>query len=118
MVGRPPLPVGGYGKIRFNDVTKPGGPKQVRAYCQYRDLDGRTRQVSATGATKSAAERELKARLATRSASTADGITGDTRFRVTAERWYQTIVSAVAAGDRSPSTAAQYRCFRPAPFAR
>jgi integrase len=107
MSGRPPLPIGGHGKIRVNTV----GPKTIRAFCQYRDLDGRTRQVSATGASKSAAERALKARLATRSASTADDITGDTRFRIAAERWYRTIVAAVEAGDRSPSTAAQYRSF-------
>jgi integrase len=109
MAGRPPLAIGSYGKIRTNDVTKPGGPKTIRAYTQYRDPDGRTRQVSATGASRAAAERELKARLAARSASTADDITGDTRFKVAAERWHQTIVAAVEAGDRSPSTAAAYR---------
>lgn len=109
MGGRPPLAIGAHGKIRYQDITKPGGPKNFRALCQYRDLDGRTRQVEAAGPTRPAAERELKARLATRSASTADDITPDTRIRVAAERWYTTIVAAVDDGERSPSTGAQYR---------
>ncbi len=106
MAGRPPLPIGQHGKIRFKELE----PKRVRAYCQYRDLDGKTRQVSATGASESAAERALKTQLTQRSASGTD-INGDTRFRVAAERWFTCVEAAVEAGDRSPNTAAQYRSF-------
>jgi integrase len=40
-----------------------------------------------------------------------DDVTGDTPFCRAAERWHATITDAVKTGDRSPSTAAQYRCF-------
>lgn len=109
MPGRPPLAIGTHGKIRTNDVTKPGGPKAFRAYCQYRDFDGKTRQVSGSGTSAAAAERALKAALATRSVSTADDITADTRLKVAAEQWFKTIEAAVADGERSPRTAAAYR---------
>ncbi len=104
-MARPPLPIGGHGKVRFSEA----GPGRIIARCQYRDSDGRTRQVEATGKTEPAAERELKKRLADRAAPAADDITGDTRLRVAAERWYATITAAAEAGERSPSTAAAYR---------
>jgi hypothetical protein len=56
MAGRPPLGIGTYGRIRTKEI----GPKSHRAYCQYRDLDGRVRQVSASGPSGPAAERALK----------------------------------------------------------
>lgn len=108
MAGRPPLPIGQHGEIRY---SKPSRTRKITAYCQYRDLDGRTRQVQACGQSKAEAVRELKTNLATRSASTAADITGDTRVKIAAEGWYATIVAAVEAGERSPSTAAQYRSF-------
>lgn len=107
MAGRPPLPIGGRGKIRYLEVTS-GGQRKTRAYCQYRDLDGRTRQVSATDDTRAAAQRALLGRLAQRSGNAGD-ITADTRFRVAATRWLAGITAAVEAGERSPSTAAAYR---------
>lgn len=104
MAGRPPLPLGTHGKIR----TKVIGPKRVRAYCQFRDFDGVTKQYEETGPSEPAAERALKAKLAARTAATAD-ITGDSKFTTTADRWYATILAAVADGERSPATAAAYR---------
>jgi hypothetical protein len=41
-VGRPPLPLGTYGKILF--LAQPGG--QVKARAKFRDFDGRVRLVS------------------------------------------------------------------------
>lgn len=110
MAGRPPLPIGSHGKIRKNDVTKPGGPKTWRAYCQFRDLDGNTRQVGATASSGAAAERALKAKLAERVGNgSGQDITPDTKLRQVAEAWYETIAAQADAGERSPATAAQYR---------
>lgn len=109
MAGRPPLAVGTYGNIRANDVTKPGGPKTWRAYCQFRDLDGRTRQVSATGKSESSAKRALKEKLTERSATASETITPDTKIRVVAEEWLATIQAQVDSGERSPGTSALYR---------
>ncbi|HKR50132.1 MAG TPA: site-specific integrase [Pseudonocardiaceae bacterium] len=107
MAGRPPLEIGTHGKIRTSEV----GPKMIRAYCQYRDLDGRTRQVSATGAAKTAAGRALEKRLAQRSSNATAEIAPETKLRVVAEAWYVTVTQAVEAGRKSPTTAGQYRCF-------
>ena len=62
MAGRPPLRIGELGKIRFKVL----GPKAIRAYGQFRNLAGETRQVEATGTSRAAAERELKTRCAAR----------------------------------------------------
>lgn len=104
MAGRPPLPVGSNGKItarRFGDG--------YQARCRYRDADGKTRLVSATGPTSGAAERALRTALLRRSASGEDSLTGDTRFQLAAEQWFAGVRSAAEAGERSPSTVDTYR---------
>ena len=52
-MGRPPLPVGTFGKIGF--IEQPDGVMQARA--RFRDYDGRTRLVAKTGRSRAAAER-------------------------------------------------------------
>lgn len=107
MPGRPSLDIGTHGKIRTSEVE----PTAWRAYCQYRDLDGRTRQVSASGASRAAAERELKRKLKRRSTTSTADITPETKLKQAAEEWYLTFTTMVDAGRRSPTTAEQYRCF-------
>jgi hypothetical protein len=63
-VGRPPLPLGTYGKILF--LAQPSG--QVKARVKFRDFDGRVRQVGRVASSRAAAERALKADLANRQA--------------------------------------------------
>lgn len=60
--GRPPLPVGSYGKIAVLHV----GPSQYKARARYRDSDGTTRSMARFGQTKGEAERRLRAALASR----------------------------------------------------
>jgi integrase len=74
-MGRPPLPVGAHGKIRFYELSSGG----FRAKTKVRDSDGVTREVERTGKSRAAAERALKDSLRTRQASTGGEITGDTR---------------------------------------
>lgn len=111
MAGRPPLDIGTHGKIRTSDTGETGGPKAWRAYCQYRDLDGKTRQVSASGPSIAAAERELKRKLKQRSTTSTDEITPETKLKQAAEAWHRTFTASVDAGRRSPTSAEQYRCF-------
>jgi integrase len=103
-MGRPPLEIGTYGKIRSYET-----PTGWRARTKYRDADGVTRPVERIGKSEAAAIRNLKSALRDRTAPTGGAITGDTRFRDVAERWFATIQAAADRGDRSPNTASQYR---------
>ena len=105
-MGRPPLPIGTHGRIRFYPVAGGG----FRACTKFRDHDGVTRPVERAGKSRAAAERNLKAALRDRAGvNTGSTITGDTRFRDVAELWFTTITAAVDQGRRSPGTADQYR---------
>src|SRR3954447_17065244 len=83
-MGRPPLPVGTFGKIGF--LLLPSGEVQARA--RFRDFDGRTRLVSKTGATRASAERALKTELAARRGPGGAGvITASSRVSALVEAW-------------------------------
>ncbi|WP_433464366.1 tyrosine-type recombinase/integrase [Spirillospora sp. CA-128828] len=83
-MGRPPLPVGTAGKIRFQKL----GPRRIRARVNVRDYDGETREVTRFGPTQAAAERRLKEALRDRDGALVDGeITADTRLRDAAKLW-------------------------------
>ncbi|MQA17273.1 MAG: hypothetical protein GEV09_25060 [Pseudonocardiaceae bacterium] len=59
MMGRPPLPVGTYGRINVYKL----GARRFRAQAKYRDYDGVTRKVERVGQSRTAAENNLKAAL-------------------------------------------------------
>ncbi|MPQ96473.1 hypothetical protein GB931_00755 [Modestobacter sp. I12A-02628] len=83
-MGRPPLPVGTFGKIGF--LLLPSGEIQARA--RFRDFDGRTRLVSKTGVSRAAAERALKTELpARRGPGGAGVITASSRVSALVEAW-------------------------------
>ncbi|MDJ1372437.1 tyrosine-type recombinase/integrase [Gulosibacter molinativorax] len=69
-MSRPRLTIGTFGDVGFQ--TAPNG--RVTARARYRDWDGKSRLVQATGDTKRAAEQALKARLAERSLFQQSGI--------------------------------------------
>ena len=84
MAGRPPLPVGTFGKVTF--VAQASGAVQARV--RFRDYDGRARLASKTARTKAAAERALRDAVRERQAPGAGGgVTADTRVRELAEVW-------------------------------
>ncbi|MFD5329489.1 hypothetical protein ACFWJO_37005, partial [Streptomyces sp. NPDC127092] len=62
-MGRPRTPIGTFGVIATR--VQPNGNHVARA--RYRDWDGSNRLVQATGASRAAAERKLKQKLAERS---------------------------------------------------
>jgi integrase len=85
-VGRPPLPLGTYGKVLF--IAQPSG--QVKARAKFRDFDGRVRLVSKVGPSRAAAERALKAEFTSRQAPGGVGaLTAATRMVALAEAWIE-----------------------------
>jgi hypothetical protein len=81
--GRPRTAIGTFGQVR---VTIVGGRYQART--RYRDLDGRLRRVTATGASRRASEALLKERLATRSGFGSGGVLSrSSPFGDLAELW-------------------------------
>src|SRR3546814_1259018 len=79
--GRPPTDLGTWGSIHTFRVRDGA----YRARTRIRDADGMTRQVTATGTTKAAADRALRAKLAERKAPTEQSITAEDRKEHTSE---------------------------------
>jgi integrase len=102
---RPSLPVGSHGKI----TTRPEGAGFV-ARTKFRDADGVVRPVKRSGKSRAAAERALKAALATRQTPIAAGqLSPETRLTKVAALWLLEVEKAVDEGRRSPGTLSTYR---------
>jgi integrase len=82
-VARPELPVGTWGKVRTEQL----GPNRFRARTRFRDYDGKTRDVEASGNTRPSAERALTVKLRDRTTPNDDEITRDTRIEALADLW-------------------------------
>ncbi|MBT2498526.1 tyrosine-type recombinase/integrase [Agromyces sp. ISL-38] len=85
MAGRPRLPIGTYGTIQTTELAR----GRVRAQTRFRDWDGQTRQVVATGESRNAAVTALKVDLneRMRHAGTQGSLTPDSRFADLADAW-------------------------------
>src|SRR6266545_22991 len=88
-MARPPLPVGTWGNIR----TEKLGPNRYCARARFRDYDGKTRDVEATGTTGPAAVRALKEKLRDRTAPNDDEITRETHISLLANLWIEEITA-------------------------
>ena len=97
-MARPPLPIGTFGSIATMEVR----PGVYRARTRFRDFDGVTREVKGTGRSAAAAVRELKAKIADRSAPSGDLIGPDMRLSQVAVIW----LSLYRAEQRSEATTA------------
>ncbi|GAA5122732.1 tyrosine-type recombinase/integrase [Alloalcanivorax gelatiniphagus] len=97
-MARPTLPLGTFGKITTTEVR----PGVYRARTRFRDFDGATREIKATGRSAAAATRELKTKIAERSAPAGDLISPDMRISQVAETW----LSLYRAEQRSEATTA------------
>jgi len=96
-MGRPPLPVGTFGKIHVRVV----GKGRVEARASFRDFDGRRRLVARYGRTRAEAERRLREALRDRSATTTSPAAADTRLAKMAQLWLADIDAAeLAAGTK------------------
>src|SRR4051812_47512380 len=111
-MGRKPLPIGSWGLIRTYPVgvDARGKPLRVRAVANYRDFDGITRRVEASGRTATAASQNLRTALQNRSLAGRHGeLTGMSRFSEAAELWLSKVDAMVEEGRRSPGTVDTYR---------
>ncbi len=82
-MGRPPLPVGTFGKIDFFVVA----PKRVRARASLRDFDGRRRPLTRYGASRAEAERRLRTALRDRTGPSVGTPAADSRLSIVATLW-------------------------------
>ena len=103
MAGRPQLPINTFGSIRTTAL----GSRRYRAQTRFRDGDGRTRQVTAVGASRNAAQSALKVVLAARLQARGDGdsLTASSPFPALAQVWLGDVTRDV---DRSPGTRDTY----------
>jgi len=111
-MGRKPLPIGSWGLIRTYQVGEDakGKPLRVRAVANYRDFDGITRRVEASGRTATGATQNLRMSLQNRSLAGRHGeLTSMSRFADAAELWLAKVDAMVADGRRSPGTVDTYR---------
>jgi integrase len=101
-MGRPPLPLGTWGKIRTYKLADGTG----RAIANYKDYDGITRPVEKAGPSEAKATAALLEKLRDRAQRSAGGeITADTKVYVAAEKWLQTIDES----DKAARTKKEYR---------
>lgn len=101
-MGRPALPVGSWGKVHRTELS----PGRWEATARFRDYDGKTREVSARGATGAAAERALVASLSKRVYQPDSEINANTRVSELAAMWLEEIEGE---GTRTASTLNNYR---------
>ena len=101
-MARPPLPLGTWGTITTEKIRD----GSFRALTRFRDHDGNTRRVTATGSSKAAAERALRDVLAMRTAPAGELITIETRLIDLANLW---ITGLEAEGRIEQTTSNEYR---------
>ena len=82
-MARPPLPLGTWGTVTTERIRD----GRYRALTRFRDHDGKTRRVTATGSSKATAERALREALARRTATAGELITAETRLNDLANLW-------------------------------
>jgi integrase len=101
-MGRPPLPLGTWGKIR----THRSDDQTWRAIANYKDYDGVTRPVERVGGSPTKAENNLREALRDRSRKSNDGvITSETKVSVAGELW----LKGIDESDKAPNTKKTYR---------
>lgn len=100
MAGRPPLPIGTWGNVR-TEQTAAG----IRARAQFRDIDGVTREVSRTRATKGAARNALTDHLKDRLAPAGDDLTAESPIEQAVIIW----LADREAADLASNTMRRYR---------
>jgi hypothetical protein len=86
-MSRPCLTIGTFGEMSFRTTTS----GKIRARALYRDWDGRSRLVQATGSTRRSAEHTLKAKLADRNLfqPSSPGLTPDSTFADLVAYWLE-----------------------------
>jgi hypothetical protein len=86
-MGRPPLPVGTFGKIDLLTI-KPG---RVRVRARYRDYDGIVRSITRNRPSRPKAESSLRGALRNRVSPTSGQINPDSRLSGLAQLWLEEV---------------------------
>ena len=86
-MARPSTQVGSWGKIRRSEL--PSGLWEASA--RFRDYDGKTREVTATGSTGAAAERRLVAALLDRAKRSDGDVTAEMRVKQLSALWLEEV---------------------------
>lgn len=110
-MGRQPLPLGSWGLISTQAVAHDhrGKPTRHRARAKFRDFDGVTRLVEASGRTATQASQNLRTKLQMRTSAGRDSeLAAASRFSDAAALWMKRVEELVADGRRSPGTAETY----------
>jgi hypothetical protein len=106
-MGRPPLPVGTYGKIK---TTKVGSVFEARG--RFRTATGDLRRMKRTGKTKTAAENNLRSALSELGDEVRGGeISSASKFSAVAEQWFREMKIEADAGARSHNSVSNYRTY-------
>jgi integrase len=111
-MSRPPLPVGTWGSIstRVEKTDTKGRPVRFLSKANFRDHDGRVRDVTAFGKTKTAAERALLKKLQDRAKTNQSGeLTPLHKINHLLDLWERRFEVLVADGKRSPTSLDTYR---------
>lgn len=98
------LPIGTHGKITTKEIR----PKTFQSITYYRDPDGVTRRVKASGPSRSAAEGNLREALSQRRHNAGAQLSGASKVSDAAAAWFRTQHAQVAAGDKAVGTATNY----------
>ncbi|GGM53023.1 phage integrase [Longimycelium tulufanense] len=106
-MGRPPLDIGTHGKINTRCETPAGvTPEKWRAYTNYRDNDGKTRQVERWGPTENKALNALNRALRDRAGRSGTRLARNSRFADAAKIYIEQIRAK-----RKPTTYDNYNWF-------
>ncbi len=109
---RPPLPIRTWGRIstRVEKVDARGKPVRYLSKANFRDHDGRVRDVTATGRTKTASEHTLLQRLRDRAKTNQSGeLTAMHKIDHLIDLWEKKFKQWVAEGKRSPTSLDNYQ---------
>jgi integrase len=104
MAGRPRTPISTFGTITTHQI----GPGTFRAMTRFRDWDGQTRRVTATGSSRNAARSALKIDLAARlrAGGIGDALNSNSPFPVLAAVWLEDVMLDM---DRTQGTKDTYQ---------
>jgi integrase len=88
MAGRPPLPIGSHGDIYATDIRS----GVYQAETRYRDTDGITRKVRATGPTEAKSKAALREKIRDRKRQgTSEELSVESPLSALVERWLETL---------------------------
>lgn len=114
-MGRPPLPIGGHGKVNTTDLTPDAAgtkkdPKTFESRCRLKDRDGSIIQLRRSGQSRTAAENALQKRITELLKEIRGGqFDASTRFSTLAESWLGELEDEAARGTVSHDTVRLYR---------